>query len=340
MTWFRQRRSATPHDARLRGGLAALWALGVLLAGMTGSAGSAGAVAALTAPPGGSIAIAGTVSPSPSCPAGDPVQLTSTPATAGGTNLFPNGVGPQVPRAANGNFQATITIPAATPVGSYTIGVRCNGANAGAVQVLNVTAAPAKPSVAVTPATAHPGDSITISGTAPTTGASACPATDTVQATSTAALFPPDGFGPRLTRDAAGNLHGAYTIPKTTAVGSYTIGLRCGGGNLGVSATLQVTAASATTTTAATTTTTTTVVPTTAFTPNTLPTLSTTLPTVATTAAPTKAKSSSNRNTVRWVGLAALVALVIAAVALLSSRRGGGEPGGLPPAPPGPPPLA
>jgi hypothetical protein len=312
---------------------------------MTGSAGSAGAVAALTAPQGGSIAIAGTVSPSASCPAGDPVQLTSTPATAGGTNLFANGVGPQVPRAANGNFQATITIPATTPVGSYTIGVRCNGTNAGAVQVLNVTAAPAKPSVAVTPATAHPGDSITISGTAPTTGASACPATDTVQATSTAALFPPDGFGPRLTRDAAGNLHGTYTIPTTTAAGSYTIGLRCGGGNLGVSATLQVTAASATTTTAATTTTTTTtttVVPTTVFTPNTLPRLSTTLPTVATTAPPTKAKSSSNRHTVRWVGLAALVALVIAGVVLLSARRRGGEAGGLPPAPPppGPPPLA
>jgi hypothetical protein len=58
---------------------------------------------------------------------------------------------------------------------------------------------------------------------------------------STASLFPPDGFGPSATRDASGAFSVSYRVPSTTAAGTYDIGLRCGGGNVGVTASLIVT---------------------------------------------------------------------------------------------------
>jgi hypothetical protein len=67
------------------------------------------------------------------------------------------------------------------------------------------------------------------------------PSSSTLIITSHAALFPPDGFGPSLSRNAAGAFQTSYTVPTSTPPGTYTIGLRCDGGNLGVGATLRVT---------------------------------------------------------------------------------------------------
>jgi hypothetical protein len=68
----------------------------------------------------------------------------------------------------------------------------------------------------------------------------ACPQSDSVTITGDARLFPPDGFGPSVSRDANGDFAIDYTIPTSTPTGSYLIGLRCAGGNVGVSATLDV----------------------------------------------------------------------------------------------------
>jgi hypothetical protein len=92
-------------------------------------------------------------------------------------------------------------------------------------------------SVTVSPSTVEPGDTVTISGNvSPSPGE--C---EQVQITSMADLFPPDGFGPQVPLDANGNFETTYTVPADTPAGTYGIGLRCGGGNVGVSASLQVT---------------------------------------------------------------------------------------------------
>ena len=93
-------------------------------------------------------------------------------------------------------------------------------------------------SVTVSPVTVPAGATVTISGSV---DISQCPASEGVTLTSTAAFFPPDGFGPVVARTASGAFSIAHTVPASTSPGTYTIGLRCGGGNVGVSATLQVT---------------------------------------------------------------------------------------------------
>lgn len=97
---------------------------------------------------------------------------------------------------------------------------------------------PVPPSIMVSPATAAQGDTVTISGNHPIAGD--CAPGD-ARLTSTAELFPPDGFGPLVPSDASGNFTMTYTIPTSTPPGTYSIGMRCGGSNIGVSATLQVT---------------------------------------------------------------------------------------------------
>jgi hypothetical protein len=301
--------------------LVGMMALTILALAMPASAAWAStlhAAAPLTAPQGTTITISGVVGASNRCPAGMAIQLTSTPAM-GTTNLFTNGLGPTVPRDASGAFHASVVIPATTPVGSYTIGIVCNGSNVEATQVLNVTAAPhANPSIAVSPASAPPGASVTISGVLPTAGSVFCPSGDATVLTSTAALFPPDGFSPQVPRDASGNFRTTYTIPATTTPGSYSIGLRCGGGNVGVTATLQVTAAATTTTSAPSTTTTSTPATTTVAPTTTVP--------VATTVAPppTTLKAKPSRSSpLRWVALAVLGLVVLGAAAVVFAHRRG-----------------
>jgi hypothetical protein len=102
--------------------------------------------------------------------------------------------------------------------------------------------AAAASSVAVSPASVPAGGSVVISGSIPTTGSASCAQSDAAIITATAALFPPDGFGPQAARNASGAFSVTYTVPPSTPAGTYSLGLRCGGGNVGVSATLTVTA--------------------------------------------------------------------------------------------------
>ena len=98
----------------------------------------------------------------------------------------------------------------------------------------------ASASINVSPSAAPAGSTVHISGSIPV---KKCPASDGATITSDSALFPPDGFGPTATRDSQGTFAVDYTVPTSTPPGSYTLGLRCGGGNVGVSATLTVTPA-------------------------------------------------------------------------------------------------
>jgi hypothetical protein len=94
-------------------------------------------------------------------------------------------------------------------------------------------------SISVSPTTVPAGGVVHISGSVST---QACSASDAATLTSDSALFPPDGFGPSATRDAQGAFAVDYTIPDSTPAGTYQIGIRCGGGNVGVTASLSVTA--------------------------------------------------------------------------------------------------
>jgi hypothetical protein len=94
-------------------------------------------------------------------------------------------------------------------------------------------------SITVSPSAVSPGGTVHISGSVSIQG---CPQSDAVTLTSTSALFPPDGFGPDVNRDANGRFATDYTVPTSTPTGAYRIGMRCGGGNVGITATLQVTA--------------------------------------------------------------------------------------------------
>jgi hypothetical protein len=96
-------------------------------------------------------------------------------------------------------------------------------------------------SISVAPSTVASGGTVVISGVVPTSGEPSCPSSDAVIITSHAALFPPDGFGPRTFRSATGGFQISYTVPTSTPPATYTIGLRCGGGNVGVGASLRVT---------------------------------------------------------------------------------------------------
>jgi hypothetical protein len=94
-------------------------------------------------------------------------------------------------------------------------------------------------SISVSPATVPAGGVVHISGSVST---QACSASDAATLTSDSALFPPDGFGPSATRDGQGAFAVDYTVPDSTPAGTYQIGIRCGGGNVGVTASLHVTA--------------------------------------------------------------------------------------------------
>ena len=106
----------------------------------------------------------------------------------------------------------------------------------------NSTAATVQPQarLSVRPHRVHPRGHILITGRIPTSGPQSCPAADQAIPTSSAALFPPDGFGPAASRGRFGRFRIRYAVPSSTPPGTYVIGVRCGGGNVGVSATLRV----------------------------------------------------------------------------------------------------
>lgn len=181
--------------------------------------------------------------------------------------------------------------------------------------VVVATASPAAASgdISVDPSTAAPGDTVTIAGTVPTDG---CPSGDGAQLTSTDVLFPPDGFGPQAPRDANGKFSIQFAIPATTPPGSYSIGVRCGGGNVGISAGLTVAAPAP----APTTTTTTTPKTTTSTTSTTSTTTSTTI--ASSLSGSSAASTKSSNSALPWI-LLVIAAIVAAASAtyFVRSRR-------------------
>jgi hypothetical protein len=221
---------------------------------------------------------------------------------------------------AGGRFTATTTIPRATPAGTYPISGRCGGGNLGASATLTVRAAATTPPVAlrVSPRSVTAGGTVTVSGSVgPDEAGSECassirllsrafdPAREFAGVPMVVAAVRPDGTFTATTR-----------IPRSRAAGSYPISGRCGGGNIGASATLEVRAAAAPTTTAAAT------APTATAPPATRP------PAAAPTqAAPgtQPATPAADRLADRWVipGLVALAAGGLAALAvwLLYRRR-------------------
>ena len=108
-----------------------------------------------------------------------------------------------------------------------------------AAMVIAAPAYAAKASISVSPSTVSAGSTVHISGSIPV---NKCPASDGATVTGEAALFPPDGFGPTANRDSGGAFAVDYVVPTSTPAGTYSVGLRCGGGNVGVSASLTVAA--------------------------------------------------------------------------------------------------
>jgi hypothetical protein len=105
-------------------------------------------------------------------------------------------------------------------------------------------ASPAGASVTVAPSSTPAGGTVSFSGVVPTSGTPSCAPGDATL-TRDAALFPPDGFGPQASRDASGAFQVDFQVPASTSPGTYTVGVRCGGGNVGVSTSLTVTSAPA-----------------------------------------------------------------------------------------------
>ena len=94
-------------------------------------------------------------------------------------------------------------------------------------------------SISVSPSSVSAGSAVRISGAVHN---KVCPRGDMVTITSDSTLMPPDGFGPQVHRQADGSFATTYTVPTSTPSGTHQVGLRCGGGNVGVSAPLTVTA--------------------------------------------------------------------------------------------------
>jgi hypothetical protein len=153
-----------------------------------------------------------------------------------------------------GTFTTTTTIPRAKPAGTYPIFLRCGGATLGG-GTLVVQAAPTTPpaNVRVSPRSVAAGDTVTLSGSVgPDSAGSECASGVTLLSK---AFVHAHDFADVPAVFAAVKPDGAFTttttIPRSKAAGTYTISGRCGGGNLGVSATLTVRAAASPTTTPA-----------------------------------------------------------------------------------------
>jgi hypothetical protein len=156
--------------------------------------------------------------------------------------LFPpDGLGPAAVRDSSGAFSVSYTVPVQTPAGAYQIGLRCGGGNVGVSARLQVTeqvTTGRNATISVSPTVVAAGHPVRISGSVRYEG---CTADTGPVLTSLDRLFPPDGRGPAADRDSAGAFSVSYTVPAQTPAGAYQIGVRCGGGNVGVSARLQVT---------------------------------------------------------------------------------------------------
>jgi hypothetical protein len=146
----------------------------------------------------------------------------------------------------SGAFTVTAKIPRARAAGTFPIHLRCGGSTVGGgtlvVQEAHAT-------MQVRPRSVSAGDSVTVSGWLPPAPGSECATGVTLLSRAfggshefagvpaIAAAVKPDGTFTAVTR-----------IPSARAAGTYPISGRCGGGNIGASATLVVRAATAPTT--------------------------------------------------------------------------------------------
>jgi hypothetical protein len=105
-------------------------------------------------------------------------------------------------------------------------------------------ASPAGASITVSPSSTPAGGTVSFSGVVPTSGTPSC-APGPATLTDTSALFPPDGFGPQASRNASGAFSITFHVPASTPPGTYSVGIRCGGANVGVSTSLTVTSSRA-----------------------------------------------------------------------------------------------
>ena len=111
------------------------------------------------------------------------------------------------------------------------------------VALLGVAAAAGAASINVSPSSVPAGGTVTLSGSA----AEGCSSGDTVTLISPVFGDQHEFAGvPAVLTTADNNVHYSVStqIPSSRVPGNYTITARCGGGNLGVQASLQVTAAS------------------------------------------------------------------------------------------------
>ncbi len=142
----------------------------------------------------------------------------------------------------DGTFTATTTIPRSKRAGTYPIHLRCGGATLGRATLV-IRAAPTTPpaNVHVSPSPVTAGHTVTVSG-------SVGPDCSGPVTLISKAFVHTHDFAGLPAVFAAVQPGGAFTttteIPRSTAAGTYTITGRCGGGNLGVSATLMVRAPS------------------------------------------------------------------------------------------------
>jgi hypothetical protein len=171
----------------------------------------------------------------PSCAPG-PATLVDDPA------LFPQGgFGPQAPRNGSGAFQVNYQVPTSTPAGTYSVGLRCGGGNVGVFTSLKVTSGQQQgASISVSPSTIPVGGTVIFRGVVPTSGSAACPQSDLAILTDSS-LFPQGGIGPQGSRNASGAFQVNYQVPTSVPPGTYSVGVRCAGGNVGVSTSLRVT---------------------------------------------------------------------------------------------------
>jgi hypothetical protein len=155
----------------------------------------------------------------------------------------------------SGAFSATTRIPRAKAAGTYPIHLRCGGATVGGGSLV-VQAAHSR--LQVSPPSVTAGDTVTVSGWLPPAPGSECATGVTLLSR---AFVGTHEFADVPAIGAAVKADGTFTvttrIPRAKAAGTYDITGRCGGGNLGASATLVVRAAPTPTTTPAPTPTTT-----------------------------------------------------------------------------------
>ena len=149
----------------------------------------------------------------------------------------------------SGTFSATTRIPRAKAAGTYQIHLRCGGATVGGGSLVVQAAAS---TLQVSPPSVTAGDPVTVSGWLPPAPGSQCATGVTLLSR---AFVGTHEFADVPAIGAAVKADGTFTvttkIPRSKAAGTYDITGRCGGGNIGASATLVVRAAPTPTTTPA-----------------------------------------------------------------------------------------